>query len=81
MKPHESGTKEKGNLEISFPRGLTGEPEGFSMPLTSMSLNLYAYQAPSPLTRVLRYLGECFLWARDLFSPLAGPILDSADDP
>lgn len=28
MKPQGSGTKEKGNSGLSFPRGLVGRPEG-----------------------------------------------------
>lgn len=52
MKPHGSGTKEKGNSEVSFPRGPVGGPEGFSLPLTSCHLTLCTL-APSRLRRVL----------------------------
>lgn len=37
MKPHGSGTKEKGNRKVSFPQGLVGRPEGFSLPLTLLN--------------------------------------------
>lgn len=30
MKPYENGTKERGNLQVSFSRGLVDWPEGFS---------------------------------------------------
>lgn len=46
MKPHGSGTKEKGNSEVSFSRGLVGWLRGFSLPLTLCHLTLHT---PGPL--------------------------------
>lgn len=75
MKPHGSGTKEKANSEVSFPRGLMGGPEGFSFATDFVSFNPYANQVPWPLRKVSRYLGECFSFGqKPLYLPLACPV-------